>query len=102
MTDLLEYGKPPRFIFSRADLRNIVPQAIHSVLPQAAQKQVSIGTAFAADMPEVMLDKGRILQVLENLLDNAINHTPAGGSIQVKVSAVRDNGTSTSRAGEAS
>lgn len=95
MTDLLEYGKPPRFIFSRADLRNIVPQAIRSVLPQAAQKQVSIGTSFSADVPDVMLDKGRILQVLENLLDNAINHTPVGGAIQVKVSAVRDNGTST-------
>jgi PAS domain S-box-containing protein len=93
MTDLLEYGKPPRFIFSRTDLRNIVPQAIRSVTPQAAQKQVSIDTSFAADVPEVMLDKGRILQVLENLLDNAINHTPAGGIIQVNVSAVRDNGT---------
>lgn len=94
MTDLLEYGKPPRFIFSRGDLRNIVPQAIRSVSPQAAQKQVRIDTAFGADVPEVMLDKGRILQVLENLLDNAINHTPAGGTIQVNVSAVRDNGTS--------
>jgi PAS domain S-box-containing protein len=93
MTDLLEYGKPPRFIFSRADLRNIVPQAIRSVTPQAAQKQVSIDTSFAADVPEVMLDKGRILQVLENLLDNAINHSPAGGVIRVDVSAVRDNGT---------
>jgi PAS domain S-box-containing protein len=94
MTDLLEYGKPPRFIFSRTDLRNIVPQAVRSVSPQAALKQVSIDTSFAADVPEVMLDKGRILQVLENLLDNAINHTPSGGSIQVNVSAVRDNGTS--------
>jgi PAS domain S-box-containing protein len=94
MKDLLEYGKPPRFIFSRGDLRNIVPQAIRSVSPQAAQKKVSIGTSFAADVPEVMLDKGRILQVLENLLDNAINHTPPGGMIHVDVSAVRDNGTS--------
>jgi PAS domain S-box-containing protein len=94
MTDLLEFGKPPRFIFSRADLRTIVPQAIRSVAPHAAERKVHVETSFAADVPEVMLDKGRILQVLENLLDNAINHTPAGGTIQVNVGAVRDNSTS--------
>ncbi|HYK01552.1 MAG TPA: ATP-binding protein [Thermoanaerobaculia bacterium] len=94
MTDLLEYGKPPRFIFSRTDLRNIVPQAIRGVSLHAAERKVSIDTSFAAGVPEVMLDKGRILQVLENLLENAINHTPPGGMIQVEVNAVRDNGSS--------
>ena len=97
MTDLLEYGKPPRFLFSRADLRNIVPQAIRSVTPHAAQRNVSIETSFAADVPDVMLDKGRILQVLENLLDNAINHTPPSGIIRVNVSVVRDSGTAAVR-----
>jgi signal transduction histidine kinase len=36
-------------------------------------------------------DEGRLLQVLENLVANAIRHTPAGGQIALGVSEIKEN-----------
>jgi signal transduction histidine kinase len=45
---------------------------------------------IADDLPPVRVDPGRMAQVLGNLLDNALRHTPEGG--QVAVRAARGDG----------
>ena len=91
MTDLLEYGKPPRYVFSRADLSSIVTQAIRSVRTLCAQRGVTIETSFPPAVPMVRADKGRILQVVENLLKNAVDYTPAGRAVRVAVHAADES-----------
>lgn len=65
----------------------------------AEDKNISIRSEFASTVV-VRGDRARLKQVLVNLLDNAINYTPDGGKIDVKVTArngkavleVSDNG----------
>jgi two-component system sensor histidine kinase BaeS len=54
---------------------------------RAQRSQVGLRADIAADLPdeEVEVDPGRIRQVLDNLLVNAIRHTPAGGQVVVRV-----------------
>lgn len=40
-------------------------------------------TATVGDIPRVWADRDRIEQVLVNILDNALRHTPAGGTIRI-------------------
>nr|WP_243239334.1 HAMP domain-containing sensor histidine kinase [Sulfobacillus harzensis] len=40
-------------------------------------------TATLGDIPRVWADRDRIEQVLINILDNALRHTPAGGTIRI-------------------
>jgi len=47
-------------------------------------------TSLPADLPLVPLDSTLIEQVLINLLENAIKHTPAGCQISISASASRD------------
>ena len=54
-------------------------------------KRVGLDLNLPADLPLVLADEHRILQVLTNLTGNALMYTPAGGT--VIVSAVRKNGT---------
>jgi len=56
----------------------------------AADRDVSLGVEIADDLPPVRVDAGRMAQVLGNLLDNALRHTPEGG--QVAVRAARGDG----------
>jgi heavy metal sensor kinase len=52
----------------------------------AEDKNISLD-CDAATPVEVVGDRARLKQVVVNLLDNAIKYTPAGGSVQVTVSA---------------
>jgi signal transduction histidine kinase len=51
----------------------------HRVL--ADRKGISLATSFPADLPEIQVDVERMIQVLGNLLNNALRYTPAGGEI---------------------
>ena len=42
-------------------------------------------TSIASDIPEVHVDTVQFDQVLTNLLENAVRHSPAGGEIEVSV-----------------
>ena len=73
-------------------LDHLVGEACGRLRPQAERRRIALHPTTLA--PEtVMADHDRILQVLTNLLDNAIKFTPEGGSVEVSVG--RDNGSVT-------
>jgi PAS domain S-box-containing protein len=51
-------------------------------------RQVQVGYCFELDLPEepvgMNLDEGKVLQVLDNVLSNAVKFSPDGGRISVK------------------
>jgi signal transduction histidine kinase len=67
---------------------------------RAAARGLSLRARVAPGLPMVCGDKRRVVQVLNNLLENAIRHTTKGGAVEVSVSragdfvqfAVRDTG----------
>ena len=58
---------------------------------QAEQKGVDLKVTAAQGLPALYGDEGRLMQVLENLVANAIRHTPTGGKIVLGVSEVKEN-----------
>src|SRR5512142_1736303 len=48
---------------------------------QAQKKSITFDVEVAPDLPNIEVDPGRITQVLTNILDNAIRHTPEDGRI---------------------
>jgi histidine kinase len=57
---------------------------------QFENKRVRLDLNLPADLPPVLADEHRILQVLTNLTGNALQYTPEGG--MVTISAARTNG----------
>ena len=68
----------------------LLPSCLEAVRPRAEAKGVSLILDAAPSLPEVHLDATRIAQVVANLLENAITHTPPGGQVTVAARAAAD------------
>ena len=65
----------------------LVEQILQALRSEFERKQIACSARLPADLPQVIADRDRLAQVLENLLINAIKFTPVGG--QIGVSAAR-------------
>jgi two-component system sensor histidine kinase GlrK len=70
--------------FEACDLHDVIRQAV-SEFQSAAERR---GIELEADLPErslnVECDPERVLQVIENLLENAVRYSPEGGVIRIE------------------
>lgn len=89
----------------RIDLRSInildvLKQAKDGVITQIDERGHTLKENIAPDLPMVLADQARLVQVLVNLLSNAYKYTPNGGIITLSASrhddsvmiSVQDNG----------
>src|SRR6202167_4049787 len=66
----------------------LVQQAVAMLRPTAEEKKIGLEIGMDQRLPLVLADPDRVLEVLINLVDNAIKFTPAEGSIMVRANLV--------------
>jgi sigma-B regulation protein RsbU (phosphoserine phosphatase) len=69
-------------------LGEIVQQTVAMMRPTADEKKIGLEIGVDQRLPLVHADPDRVLEVLINLVDNAIKFTPAEGSIMVQANMV--------------
>jgi signal transduction histidine kinase len=67
------------------DLGGIIEEIAAPFSVVAESKEIAFEVAIAPALPTVLADKHRITQVINNLLSNALRHTPEGGTITLAV-----------------
>jgi signal transduction histidine kinase len=67
------------------DVVTLVEEAVEMLGPLAEEQGLTLASVTAPDAPGICVDRGRILQVLSNLVGNAVKFTPAGGQITLHV-----------------
>ena len=68
------------------DLARLVNDAVSACAPAAATRDIEL-VAIGAGAPVIRADQGRLGQVLDNLVANALKFTPPGGRVEVRALA---------------
>ena len=72
----------------RVDLVLAVLDVIDALTPLAAERGVTLSTRLAARGSAMIVgDRDQILQVAQNLIDNAVKYSPNGGAVEIEVAA---------------
>jgi two-component system NtrC family sensor kinase len=86
--------------FARPSEPNLRPENLAEVTEvmalladaEAAKQGITIVRHYAPDVPKAMIDLEQIKQVLQNILNNAVQATPRGGRVEVTVRAAHGPG----------
>jgi PAS domain S-box-containing protein len=74
------------------DIADLLKNAVESARPRAQKKEIAIDADPIAPTIEVEADRGRLLQVLDKLVSNAIEVAPSGSGVRL-AAAVLDSDT---------
>ncbi len=85
---------------SEVDLAEVLESVVSSIRWMQGTKPIDLGFELSPDLPSITTDRKKLVQVVLNILANAVKFTPEGGSIRLSarpdgdhvILAVRDTG----------
>ncbi|HYY52600.1 MAG TPA: ATP-binding protein [Myxococcales bacterium] len=87
--DYLRFARLPKPQLQRADLNETVRELVEFVRPELDAASVEITLSLSPSLPRVPADVAQVRQLLLNLLRNAREAMPSGGSLRVTTRAIR-------------
>ena len=89
LSELLEFSRTTYAPFERVKIDHIVEEAIKTMEPAAQAAGVQILRSYAPDGPTIRA--GDLLQVFSNLIKNALDAMPSGGTLSVSTRTTADS-----------
>ncbi|HPH95814.1 MAG TPA: GAF domain-containing protein [Anaerolineaceae bacterium] len=72
-----------RLDFKATKTNEVVDEVVRSLRRQIEEKEQQLVNTIPSDLPDVWADRSRLLQVITNLISNAIKYTPKGGQFEI-------------------
>jgi len=73
--------------FGSVSLQKVVQKALNIVAGQALERKIDIYTDVPDKLPKLIADRVRLMQILLNLISNAIKFTAEGGKVVIRAFA---------------
>ena len=84
INELLTFSKSGAANVRQVDIREILERTITLIQPQAKTQRVNLSITPLGDAILILVDPDQMLQVLLNIVLNAIQATPGGGSVTIE------------------
>ena len=78
--------------FEEGSIGDVLRRSVNGFDAKAHQQDISLRTEIADGIPPIRMDSARVRQVVDNLIDNALRHTPQGGTITLGAEMISVDG----------
>ena len=92
---LLELARPGELRMVRANANEVIRGVIQQVEPQMTHRKIRIATSLDDSLPTALIDVERLSLALLNLVSNAADAMPAGGTLTLATSRGEDGASIT-------
>ena len=92
MNDLRDYGEPRTLNPEPCRVRGLLEDAVRTCDALTVEKECKVRLALEDEALVLPLNARRMHQVFRNLIENALHHSPARGTISVRGRHLRDEG----------
>ena len=83
ITGLMDLGSPAELGMHATDLHAVLEHALAALGDDIARAGIEVERRFASDLPQPREDEAKIAQLFINLLTNAIQAMPGGGTLTI-------------------
>ncbi len=91
--DLLEIGRIEtgrlKLDIKPNSIKNVVEDTLRSLQSQIDERKMTVDLSIPDELPPVMADRARLIQIITNLVSNAYKYSPSGGQIAIGVSSLK-------------
>jgi signal transduction histidine kinase len=92
ISDMLSLARTHERTMEAVDLRTVVEPVARLVGPQAQQRNISLDLSLATRTPPIQGSAAQLEQVILNLVMNAIDASPDGGTVAIRLQPTRAAG----------
>jgi PAS domain S-box-containing protein len=83
--DLFRVGRPLELNLQDVDVEALAERSLRALEPRAAERGVRCVKRVATDLPLLVADPDRLEQVFINLIQNAVDASPEGGTVDLEL-----------------
>ena len=83
LSNVMDFSRPAKFIKEFNNINDVVTDTVSLLKNMLQEKKLEVVMRLSGDLPLVKSDFNQMKQVMLNLLQNAIDATPAGGLIEI-------------------
>ena len=86
--ELLNFAHPSTYTFEQRDIEEIVRETVSLAKGGFLKKRITITEHYQDDLPRIAVEADKMTQAILNIINNALEATPEGGTIQVKTDLI--------------
>lgn len=90
--DLLAFGRPAPLERRSTDLHQLLDGCLHLYAGEIRNRTIELRKAYHPHLPAIMVDQDKMIQVILNVLKNALEATPPGGIVTVGTRSSKTDG----------
>ncbi len=87
--ELLTFAQPSTFTFEDRDVEEIVRETVSLVKTAFPEKKIAVMEDYRGGLPRIAVEADKMTQAMLNIINNALEASPEGGTIKVKTDFTR-------------